>query len=143
VRRSVLLVTAALLAAVALAAAGCGESDEEKAQNEVCDARSEIQDSVTSLESLTVETATADQVRSDVETIQSGISTISDNADEVSEARRADIQSAVQTFRAEFNAILSGLSSNLTVPNAQAQLNSATAELRTAFDESLAQIDCS
>jgi flagellar basal body-associated protein FliL len=143
VRRSVLLVTAALLAAVALAAAGCGESEEEKAQNEVCDARSEIEASVADLESLTVETATADRVRTDVETIQSGISTISDNADEVSEGRRDDIQSAVQTFRAEFNAILSGLSTNLTVPNAQAQLNSATAELRTAFDESLAQIDCS
>lgn len=141
-RPSIMLVAAALVA-VALAVAGCGESEADKAQDNICDARAEIQSSVANLQSLTVETATADQVRSDVETIQSGIGTISDNADTVDEARRADIQAAVQSFRGDISTILAGLGSNLTIPNAQAQFDSAKASLQTAFDESLAPIDCS
>jgi hypothetical protein len=134
---------AALLAVVALAAAGCGESDEEQAQNAICDARGDIQASVDSLTSLTVETATADQIRSDVDTIRSGIDTIQENSDAVDEARRAEIRSAVETFGAEIQAIASGLASDLTIPDAQARFDSAKAQLRTAFDQSLARIDCS
>ena len=53
---------ALILFLLAGAAIGCGESDEERAQNEVCDARNDIQKRVNSLAGLTPSTVTADKV---------------------------------------------------------------------------------
>src|SRR5262245_57999497 len=92
------LIAVAILSVLALARAGCGESDSEEAQNAVCDARDGIQSSVQNLRSLTLSTATADQVQSDVESIQSDLQTIADNQDQLDEDRR----NQVQTARAQF-----------------------------------------
>ena len=60
-RVRLIAVLAALLGAVALLVA-CGESEGEKAQTEVCDARADIQRRVDDLGDLTITTASIEQV---------------------------------------------------------------------------------
>ena len=62
----------ALLDRRCLAVAACGDakSSQEKAQNQVCDARADIQKQVNELTSLTFSTATTDGVKKNLQAIQ-------------------------------------------------------------------------
>jgi len=137
------VVCAALIAVSAGALAGCGESKEQKAQKAVCSARSQIQKSVESLRSLTPATATVDAVKSDLASIKTSLETIRDNQDELSSARKAKVTAATQSFGQQLQTIGTGLTSNLSLSNAAAQLKTATASLQLAFTSALAPISCS
>jgi uncharacterized phage infection (PIP) family protein YhgE len=137
------LIAVAILSVLALAVAGCGESDSEQAQDVVCDARGEIQSSVESLRSLTPSTATADQVQSDVENIQSNLATIADNEDELDEDRRSQISTARAQFELQLDQIAKGLATSSTPQEAVQQYRTSVAALNTAYEEALAPIDCS
>ena len=63
------LVLVLLAGALMLALAACGQSDEEKAKSNVCDARADIQKQVDELKSLTLKTATLDKIRSSLTAI--------------------------------------------------------------------------
>ena len=143
-RRFALIAVAILsVMVVALALTGCGESESEEAQDAVCDARSEIQSSVESLRSLTPSTATADQVQSDVQNIQSSLATISDNEDQLDEDRRNQISTARAQFELQLEQIAKGLASTNTPQEAAQQYRTSVAALDNAYEEALAPIDCS
>jgi hypothetical protein len=63
-------VLSALALALGLGFAACGESEEEKAQNQVCDAREDINARVTELPQLTIGTATTDKIRTHLNAIK-------------------------------------------------------------------------
>ena len=63
---------------LALAFAACGESDEEKAQNKICDARDDIKTQVSELQDLTITSATTDKVKSHLNAIRDDFSEIAD-----------------------------------------------------------------
>jgi hypothetical protein len=140
-RRHALMI-AAVLTAAALALAGCGESDSEQADEAVCDARAGIQTAVDDLGTLTPTTATVDQVRGDIESIQADLATIEENRDQLDEERRAQVTAATDEFTAELRAIASGLTSDLSLQGAEQQFRAALASLETAYRSSLQQIDC-
>jgi Tfp pilus assembly protein PilP len=134
-------ITALALSALALGA--CGESAEEKAKAQVCSARASISKEVSTLTGLTLSTASVTQVKTGVEAIAGDLKKIKDAQANLAPARKEQVQSATQTFETEVTAIVSGLTSNLSLSNAEAKLKSAVSQLAASYKKTLAPINCS
>jgi Tfp pilus assembly protein PilP len=144
-RHIALLARLLVLAAVALGAlalAGCGESKQEKAEKQVCSARNEISKQITKLESLTLTTASVDQAKTAFESIKKNLEKIKDAQPNLSAARKEQVQKAAQTFESQVGSIASGLTSNLSLTNAQTQFKSALTQLGTSFKTAFAPVSC-
>ncbi len=135
-----LLVAGLLL--IAGTAAGCGESDEEKAQTQMCDARADLKTQVDDLAALTPATATADGVEENLNAIEDDLNQIKDAQPDLSEERRQEVESATQEFTSELEAVASGLTSDLSLSGAEAKLRAAGQQLASSYQQAFAQIDC-
>ncbi len=133
----------AAVALSALALAACGESSQEKAQAQVCSARTNISKEVSTLSGLTITTASVTQVKSSVEAIVNDLKKIKDAQSDLAPARKEQIESATQTFETELTTIVSGLTSNLSLSNAEAHAKSAVSELTASYKKTLSPISCS
>jgi hypothetical protein len=102
-----LAVVSALLVGLALAA--CGESDQEKAKNDVCDARAAIEKNVKDLQGLTIGTATVDKVKSSLDGIKTGLADIGDARANLSDADTETVQKANETFKSQLQALVDDL----------------------------------
>ena len=131
-----------LLLLVAVVAAGCGESDEEKAQNEVCDARDDIQTQIDDLSTLTLSTATADGIEESLSAMQDDVQEIADAQGDLNEERKQQVESANKQFTSELDSIASGLTSDLSLSGAEQKLKDATQQLASAYKETFATVDC-
>ena len=135
-----LLVAGVLL--IAATAFGCGESDEEKAQTQVCDARADLKTQIDDLAGLTLATATADGVKKNLNAIEDDLKQIEDAQGDLNEERKQEVESATQQFTSELEGIASGLTSDLSLSGAKAKLESAGKQLASSYQQTLAQIDC-
>ena len=131
---------AALLAAAALAS--CGTSKEDKAKNQVCDARSDIAKQVDTLKGLTLTSASVDQVRTSLKAIGNDLKQIADAQGNLSSSRKQQVKDANETFTSQVNSTLSDLGSSLSLTNAKSQLESSLKQLATAYQQSFAKVDC-
>ena len=127
---------------VAVVAAGCGESDEEKAQNEVCDARDDIQTQIDDLSTLTLSTATADGIEESLSAMQDDVMEIANAQGDLNEDRKQQVQSANKQFTSQLDSIASGLTSDLSLSAAEQKLKDATQQLASSYKETFATIDC-
>jgi hypothetical protein len=136
--------TAAFVAATAaaLALAACGESDEDKAQDRICDARADISRQLETLGNLTPSTATTDQVRDSVEAIGDDLKAMGEAQVDLNEDRRKEIQAANQAIASDLREIGSTVLRSTSVEEARAQLESSVAQLRQSYDDTLAKVDC-
>ena len=134
-----LLVAFLLVAATAF---GCGESDADKAQTQVCDASADLNKQVDKLAALTPTTATGDAVSGALDAIKNDLNQISDAQGDLNDERKQDVESANQQFSAQLEAVASDLGSNLSVSGAKAQLESAGKELASSYQQTFASIDC-
>jgi uncharacterized protein YjbJ (UPF0337 family) len=141
VKPSIAPVLLAIVAAVALGA--CGESKEDKAKKEVCSARSDISKQIDQLKSLTISTATADEVQQSLKAIRSDLSKIKDAQGDLSDDRRQQVEAANKTFTSQVQGIVKSLGNGTSLSSAKAQLTSATQQLAAAYKQSFARIDCS
>jgi uncharacterized phage infection (PIP) family protein YhgE len=121
----------------------CGESDEEKAQNEVCDARADIQKQVDELSDLSLETATLDGVQKNLAAIQDDVGQIADAQGDLSDERRQQVESATKEFTSQLQSIAGDIGRSLSVADARTQLESALDQLASAYKQSFAKVDCS
>ncbi len=128
-----------LIAATAL---GCGESDEEKAQSQVCDARADLKTQIDDLAGLTPATATADGVKKNLNAIEDDLKQIKDAQGDLTEERKQEVESATQQFTSELEGIASGLTSDLSLSGAKAKLETAGKQLASSYQQTFAQIDC-
>ena len=140
VARLGLLVVGLLL--VATTAFGCGESDAEKAQTQVCDARTDLQKQVDDLAALTPATATADGVKANVSAIENDLKQIRDAQGDLNDERKQQVESATQAFAAEVKTIGADLRSDLSASGAQAKLQAAGQQLASSYQQTFAKIDC-
>jgi membrane peptidoglycan carboxypeptidase len=129
--------------AIAVALGACGESKEDKAKKTVCNARADISKQVDQLESLTISTATADEVQQNIQAINSDLSKIKDAQGDLSDERRQQVEAANKTFTSQVQSILGSLGKSTSLSDAKSQLTSATQALATAYQQSFARIDCS
>ena len=139
--RAPLLLVGLLLAALSLSA--CGESEAEKAQKQVCDARADISKQVDELKGLTVTTATVSGLRQNVGAIQDDLKKIAGAQDTLSEDRRAEVKAATDAFVSSVTSIAKGLTSDVSLSEARSRLAQAAQDLRAAYADSLGRIDCS
>ena len=84
---------------------GCGESDEEKAQNTVCDARDDINKQVDELAGLTPATVTTDAVTQNLDAIKNDLNDISDAQGDLSSDRRSEAEAANKAFTSSVQGI--------------------------------------
>ena len=133
---------AALLGSAALMVA-CGESEEEQAQNEVCDARDDIERRVDDLAGLTITTASIEQVTNNLEAIRDDLETIATEQGELEPERRQEVEQAGERFRSELEATARDFVSGATSgEEAGARAGSALDELAKSFRETYGPVDC-
>jgi chromosome segregation ATPase len=136
---SVAIITG-LLAALPLA---CGQSDEEKAQNSVCEVRADIEKRVDDLAALTITTASIDDVTSNLRAIREDLEKIAAERDDLTPDQRQEVEQAAKRFRSELEAaakdIVSGAASG---EQAGARVGSALDELAKSFRKAYGPVDC-
>ena len=138
------------VAVAALALAGCGESSEEKANKQVCSARSNISEQITKLQALTISTNTLTEAKDGFEAITKDLTKIKEAQPDLSPARKEQISSATQTFEAQLGSLAGGLATSLTsgnltsaLANAEPKLKAALTQLASDYKQALAPISCS
>ena len=131
-----------LAAGLLLALAACGESDEDKAKSDVCDARDDIQANVKDLQNLTLGTATLDKIRSNLTAIQDDVKKIADAQGKLSESDKEQVQKANDAFKAKLQSLGGEVGRSLSLEDAAQQLKSAFADLATTYRQAYAPVDC-
>jgi hypothetical protein len=120
----------------------CGESDEEKAQNKVCDARADIAKQVDELEGLTPATVTADRVEQNLDAIKADLNDISDAQSDLSSDRRSEAEAATTAFSSSVQGIASEVGSSLTAADAKAQVVTSLQQLQASYQKAFAPLNC-
>jgi hypothetical protein len=140
IRAWMIAIVAGLLAALAVA---CGESDEEKAQNSVCDARADIEKRVDELAALTITSASIDDVTSNLRAIRDDLEKIAAEREELAPEQRQEVDQAAKSFRSELEAaakdVVSGAASG---EEAGARVGSALDQLANSFRKAYGPLDC-
>jgi hypothetical protein len=120
----------------------CGESDEEKAQNKVCDARDDIAKQVDELKTLTPATVTKDAVTQNLDAIKADLKDISDAQSDLSSDRRSEAEAANQAFSSSVEGIASQLGNSLSAADAKAQVVTALNQLAASYQKAFAPLNC-
>jgi hypothetical protein len=120
----------------------CGESDEEKAQNKVCDAKADIAKQVDELKGLTAATVTSDAVTQNLDAIKTDLKDISDAGSDLSSDRRSEAEAATKTFTSSVEEIAGQLGSSLSATDAKAQAVTALNQLAASYQKAFAPLDC-
>jgi hypothetical protein len=134
--------TALAVVTLALALGACGESDEEKAQNTVCDARDDIGKQVDELKSLTPATITTDAVTQNLDAIKNDLKDISDAQSDLSSDRRSEAEAANKAFTTSVEGIASQLGSSLSASDAKAGVVTALQQLEASYQKTFAPLNC-
>ena len=138
--RSIIVVP--VVAALALGACG-GQSKQDKAQKQVCDARADISKQVDTLKGLTISTATTDQLQSSIKAIGDDLKQIKSAQGDLNDQRKSEVQAANQAFESQVKAVTSSLLSSTSISDAKTQVSSALQQLATSYQQTFAKVDCS
>jgi predicted nucleic acid-binding Zn-ribbon protein len=135
---------AALLSALGLGLAfgACGESDEEKAQNQVCDAREDIKAQVTELQQLTIGTATTDKIKTHLNAIKDDINEITDAQGQLTDNQKQQVEQANQAFKSQIDDLAANLGTSVSLQDAAARLKTSITDLVEAYDKALSPVEC-
>jgi hypothetical protein len=139
-RRRTIAILALLSVALLVA---CGESEEEKAQDRVCDARADIEKRVDDLAGLTITTASIDDVTNNLKAIRDDLEKIAAERDDLAPEQRDAVDQAAKSFRSELETaakdVVSGAASG---EEAGARIGSALDDLAKSFREAYGPVDC-
>ena len=94
--RRTLSVLGALFVSVSLVA--CGESSQEKANKDVCSARTELSKQITKLQGLTPSSSAVDEAKSGPKVIGDELRKIKDAQHDLAPARKEQVEPATKTF---------------------------------------------
>jgi hypothetical protein len=140
-RRAVAATSFAALA-LALPLGACGESEQEKAQQAVCDARDDMAERVDALKAMTPATFTADAVRDNVSAIRNDLRDIGDARADLSDDRRQEVEDATREFTSAVEGIASEALRSISASDARSQLTAAAQQLSDSYEQSFARITC-
>jgi uncharacterized membrane-anchored protein YjiN (DUF445 family) len=138
-RRFILL----LVVGVGLALAACGESDEEEAKADLCDARDDIEANINELQDLTIGTATLDKLKASLKAIEEDLRQIAEAQGDLSDSDKRQVQEANEAFKSRLETLASEVGRSVSLEDAASQLKSGFAALADTYRESFAPIDCS
>jgi hypothetical protein len=120
----------------------CGESDEEKAQKTVCNARDDIAQQVNELKAVTPATVTGDDVRQNLDQIETDLKNIEAAQGDLSSDRRSEAEAATKEFTSSVQETASQLGSSLSASNAKEQVVSALNQLAASYQKAFAPLNC-
>jgi hypothetical protein len=141
--RSLQVWTIAILVLVAALTVACGESDEEKAQDSVCDARADIEKRVDDLAALTITTASIEQVTDNLTAIRDDLQKIADERGELAPEQRDAVDQAADNFSSELQATAKDVASGAASgEEAGARVGAALDNLAKSFREAYGPVDC-
>jgi hypothetical protein len=122
---------------------GCGgKSSQDKAQDQVCNARADISKQVDELSKLTPATATTSGIKKNLDAISGDLKTIKDSQGKLSDQRRKEVSDANKAFLTQVQKILSDLGSGKSAGSAQEQLATAVGQLKGAYQQTYAKLAC-
>jgi hypothetical protein len=127
----------------ALVLASCGESSQEKAKAQVCEARSDISKQVKTLSELTLSVSAPTEAKTGLEAIVKDLTKIKDAQPNLDPARKEQVQAATHTFEAQVSSILSELVSKPSLSKLETQLKSSLTQLASSYEKALAPLNCS
>ncbi|MGA9283909.1 MAG: hypothetical protein WBV85_00545 [Solirubrobacteraceae bacterium] len=127
----------------ALVLASCGESSQEKAKAQVCQARTDISKQVKTLSGLTLSLSAPGEAKTGLEAIGKDLTMIKDAQPNLEPARKEQVQAATHTFEAQVSAILSELTSKPSLSKLETQLKSSLTQLASGYEKALAPLNCS
>jgi chromosome segregation ATPase len=140
IRRRAIVILASLLAALPVA---CGESEEEKAQDRVCDARADIEKRVDDLADLTITSASIDKVTNNLKAIRDDLEKIAAEREDLAPEQRDAVDQAAKRFRSELETaakdVVSGAASG---EEAGARIGAALDDLAKSFREAYGPVGC-
>ena len=132
----------AAIVMLAFALGACGESDEEKAQSKVCDAKADIGKQVDELKSLTPATVTTDAVTQNLNAIKNDLQDISDAQSDLSSDRRSEVEAANKAFTSSVQGIASEFGRSLSASDAKARVVTALDQLAASYQKAFAPVNC-
>jgi Rad3-related DNA helicase len=139
-RRRAIVILASLFAALPVA---CGESEEEKAQDRVCDARADIEKRVDDLAGLTITSASIDEVTNNLKAIRDNLEKIAAEREDLAPEQRDAVDQAAKRFRSELETaakeVVSGTASG---EEAGARIGAALDDLAKSFRDAYGPLDC-
>ena len=131
-----------VMAMLVFALGACGESDEEKAQNTVCNAKADIGEQVDELKAVTPATVTGDDVTQNLDQIKTDLKNIEAAQGDLSSDRRSEAEAANKAFTSSVQAIASQLGTSLSAADAKAQVATALDQLAASYQKAFAPLDC-
>jgi aspartate oxidase len=132
-----------VVASATLLLIACGESDEEQAQETVCNARADIERRVNELAGLSLTTVSIERVRNDLQAIGDDLETIAAERDELAPEQRREVEQAAERFGSELEATARALVSGATSgEEAGERIGAALDDLANAFRDAYGPIDC-
>jgi hypothetical protein len=134
------LALVAVVAVVALAVAG-GDSKEEKALAQVCGARADIAEQVSTLRGLTPATA-KDQISQSVRAIADDLSSIAGARGDLAAEHRDQVQTANADFAKTVKDTLGSVTDLATLQTAPGTVQKAAQQLGATYQSTFAKIDC-
>jgi uncharacterized phage infection (PIP) family protein YhgE len=138
--KAIALLLAVLFSAAAVAA--CGESKQDKAKSQVCDARDDIGNQVDTLKGLTVSSATTDKVRDSLTAISDDVKKIANAQGDLSSERKSQVQQANATFTSQVKDIAASLGTSTSLSDAAGKLKTALDQLASSYQQTFAKISC-
>lgn len=137
-----------LLISISLVA--CGESSQDKAQKEVCSARTEISKQISKLQGLTLSSTAVEEAKSGLESIGEELRKIKDAQHDLAPARKEQVEPATKAFESELKTIAAGVASSISSGGVESALKAAGPKLKSAltalansYKHALAPIGCS
>ena len=142
VRRVRLCVAIAVLFAVVVVGACGGDSKEDKATAQVCEARADISKQVDNLKNMTLSTATTSEIRQNLTAIRNDLSKIKNAQADLNDQRKSQVQQANQALESQLKSIRSTLGSTTSLSDAKTQLSQAFQQLAGTYKDTFSKIDC-
>jgi Tfp pilus assembly protein PilP len=142
--------TVGALALSVLVLTACGESKEEKAKAQVCNARKAISEEVTKLQGLTISSTTIEEAKKGVESIGDQLGKIKEAQPNLEPKRKEEVEAASKRFGEQLKGIATGVVSTIAAGGAsEAALKAAEPKLKVALEtlgqdyaSALAPINC-
>lgn len=140
---TMLALAAAILAL--LAASACGgssSSTSDKAKQQACDARSDIQTQITNLANLPLNIDSVDKAKTALTAIQTDLNTIKDAAPKVGGDLQKQLETANATFVNAVQTVVSNISTATDLTTVASNLTAAAGQLQTAYRQAFGDISC-
>lgn len=137
IRRSAVLLcvlTTPLLAA-------CGESEQQKAEHDVCTAKTEVAAGVENLAGQTLDTLSIAELEADAKKVKTGLQKLTDAQGKLSEPRRAQLEQATSSLSSDLQELKDSLKS-LSAAEVKAKLSAAAQRLLDGYTQALAPVKC-